>query len=316
MPPAPTAEKVVNRFDEILAAYERHEAQEHGLAATTLSRYGAHCRKFLSRVFAHRPLDLTSITGKDIMGFVLEYAGKCGSADASMMVCSIRSFLRFLVFQGHMRAGLVECVPAVPSERHKRIPSHLSSDELTQLLASCRTKRPSSTRNYAILLLLARLGLRASEVAGLCLDDIDWEHGQLTIQGKGNRQTSLPLPKDVGKALVSYLRRARPRCSSSRKVFIGARTPFRPLKNGSVVSSIVNRAVKRAGLNPEKKGAHLLRPTLATACLRKGATLGEIGHVLRHESINTTAIYAKVDFPRLASLVVQWPEGSSGGEIR
>ena len=157
------------------------------------------------------------------------------------------------------------------------------------------------------MLLLARLGLRASEIVALTLDDIDWEHGELTICGKGARQSLFPLPMDVGEALVAYLKNGRPSCAT-RKLFICARPPVKPLKSSPTVSSIVCRCLKKAGLNPPKKGAHLLRHTLATECLRRGATLPEIGEILRHRQIDTTAIYAKVDFTRLETIARPWPD--------
>lgn len=308
VPPAEPVERPVDRFDEILTVYEAHQTHERGLALPTLAGYVHHIRLFLEHLFEDRPLDVTAISADDIVTFILGYTGERPGGDASPMICAIRSFLRFLVFQGHVRSGLVDCVPGVASRRHKRLPSHLSEGELKQLLDSCsRAQRSGDRRDYAILLLLARLGLRASEVSSLRLEDIDWERGQLTIQGKGNRQSLLPLPKDVGKAIVAYLKDGRPRCSS-REVFVGTRAPYRRLKAGSVVSSIVHRAVERAGLNPERKGAHLLRHTLATECLRQGATLGEIGRLLRHAHIDTTTIYAKVDYHRLALVAVPWPE--------
>ncbi len=314
----PTEEVAIepkSEVEKVLSAYKRYLIEEKGLASSTISRYLFQSKKFLSRIFHHRPVNFSTVSAQEIVTFICEYAHEHSGADSSMMVGSIRSFLRFLVYQGEIDSGLAECVPEVPSRKHKRIPSHLCRDELKHLLKCSKGNHPTKRRNYAILLLLARLGLRASEVATLTLDDIDWEHGELTIQGKGNKQTQLPLLAELGKALVAYLKHGRPTCSS-RRVFISARPPYRPFKNGSAVSTVVNRAVKRAGLNPQKKGAHLLRHTLATECLRKGATLTEVGEILRHESIDTTAIYAKVDFTRLRTLVMFWPVPSSDGGAR
>jgi len=312
IPTEEVASKPKSKFENVLISYKSYLIEEKGLASSTISRYLLQISKFLSRVFHRQPVDFSSVSAQDIVTFIRQYAREHSGADSCLMVGSIRSFLRFLVFQGKIDSGLATCVPAVPSRRHTRIPSHLSRDELKHLLKCCKGNHPVNKRNYAILLLLGRLGLRASEVTTLTLDDIDWEHGELTIQGKGNKQTPLPLPTDVGNALVAYLKHGRPICSS-RRVFISARPPYRPFKNGTAISTIVNRAVKRAGLNPQKKGAHLLRHTLATECLRKGATLTEVGEILRHESIDTTAIYAKVDFTRLHTLVMSWPVPPSDG---
>jgi site-specific recombinase XerD len=308
VPPEEEVEDARSPFKMVLSEYQDYLIQEKGLSPTTISRYSLQVPTFLSGVFDHRSVNFSAITANDITTFIREYARERSGADSSIMVCSIRSFLRFLVSRGEIQASLAECIPAVASERHKRIPCHLSTDELHNLLKSCRGNDPVKRRNYAILLLLARLGLRASEVVQLTLDEIDWAHGELTIQGKGNRQTRLPLPRDVGTALVAYLKDARPTCAT-RRMFTSARAPYRPFKNWTAVSTIVNRAVKRAGLNPQKKGAHLLRHTLAIECLRKGATLSEVGRILRHESIATTAIYAKVDFVRLRWLAMPWPDG-------
>lgn len=305
----PVAEVVPNPkipFEEMLSAYKEHLIERQGLASSTVSRYLLQVGKFLPGVLHRRPSDVSQISAQDIMGFISEYAGEHNGSDSCMMVGSIRSFLRFLVFEGKIDSHLAECVPGVPSRRHTRLPSHLSPGELEHLLKCCQGTDPVGRRNYAILLLLSRLGLRASEVARITLDDIDWERGRLTIRGKGKRQTPLPLPVEVGDAVVGYLKHARPRCAS-RRVFISARAPYRPFKNGCAVSTLVNRAVKRAGLNPRNKGAHLLRHTLATEWLGKGATLTEVGEILRHQAIDTTAIYAKVDFPRLRKVVMQWP---------
>jgi site-specific recombinase XerD len=307
-------EEARDPFGEVLSAYKEYLIQEKGLACETISRYSSLVSTFLSHLFDGRPMSFSELTVEHITSFIREYAKDRSGSDSSMMVCSIRSFLRFLSSRGEIRGSLAESVPAVVSQLHKRIPCHLSADELKRLLRCCRATNPVNRRNYAIILLLARLGLRASEVARLTLDDIDWEHGELTIQGKGNRQTPLPLPKEVGNALVAYLKHGRPSCAT-RRLFITARAPYHPFSNGTLVSVIVNQAVKRAGLNPKKKGAHLLRHTLATECLRKGATLTEVGQILRHESIDTTAIYAKVDFVRLRCLAMPWPIASCEGGV-
>lgn len=315
VPREPEVSRAKDPFEEVLSVYSAYLVEQKGLARTTVSRQLVLTRRFLRSLFGRRQVDYSVISAKAIMGFVREYAGNRGAGDSAMMVYSIRSFLRFLVQHGKIDEALAECVPTVPSRRHERVPAHLSGDELKHLLDSCKGTTRVARRNYAVVLLLARLGLRASEVAKLSLDDIDWEHGELMIQGKGNRVSSLPVPKDVGNAIVGYLQHARPWCSS-RRLFISTRAPYRPIKNGTVVSSIVARAVKKAGLNPRRSGAHLLRHTLATESLRNGATLSEIGQILRHARIDTTAIYAKVDFLRLVTLAMPWPQVSSDGGAR
>jgi integrase len=175
-----------------------------------------------------------------------------------------------------------------------------------QLLRCCDRDRVAGQRDYTVLLLLARLGLRAGEVVHLHLDDIDWRAGRLHVRGKGGRSDVLPLPTDVGEALATYLRGGRPRCST-RRVFVRARAPYAGFASSAAIDSIVRRALQRAGLEPPRKGAHLLRHSLATGMLRDGASLAEIGQLLRHRLPQTTEIYAKVDPVALSALAQPWP---------
>ena len=179
---------------------------------------------------------------------------------------------------------------------------------MERVLKCCDRKTSVGRRNYTILLLLARLGLRAGEVVVLNLGDIDWSTGQITIRGKGGRSAQLPLPPDVGEALASYLRDDRPRCAT-RRVFVRHRAPLAGFANSSTISSIVRRALKHAGIQSAHTGAHVLRHSLATSLLRQGGSLDEIGELLRHQSPNTTAIYAKVDVAALQTLALAWPGG-------
>ena len=204
---------------------------------------------------------------------------------------------------------LAACVPTVPSWSLSTLPRFLPAATVECLLKRCDQKTSSGRRNHAILLLLARLGLRAGEVVGLNLDDIDRDAGQMTIRGKGGRSAQLPLPADVGAAVAAYLRHDRP-ASSSRRVFLRHRAPLTGFSNSSTLSSIVRRALKHAGVASPHTGAHLLRHSLATSLLRQGGSLDEIGELLRHKSPNTTAIYAKVDVTALHSLALPWPGGA------
>lgn len=188
------------------------------------------------------------------------------------------------------------------------VPKYLAPDEVTRVLNACDRSSPVGRRDYAVLLLLARLGLRGREVVRLELDDIDWHTGALTVRGKGSVRSQLPLPSDVGEALATYLRRDRPRCAT-RQVFVRARAPHRGLGHPSTISTLVRMALTRAAVNAPMKGAHVLRHSLATDLLRHGASLADIGDVLRHQQPNTTEIYAKVDVARLRLLVQPWPSG-------
>jgi integrase len=204
---------------------------------------------------------------------------------------------------------LAACVPIVPNWSKSTLPKFLPPGTVQRVLNRCDRQAPLGRRNYAILLLLARLGLRAGEVVALNLEDIDWETSQMTVNGKGGRSTPMPLPADVGEAIAAYLRNGRPRCSS-RRVFIRAKAPLGGFASSVAISFIVMRALERAGVKSTRKGAHLFRHTLACDLLRQGCSLDEIGELLRHQSPDTTAIYAKVDLAALHSLALPWPGGS------
>lgn len=226
------------------------------------------------------------------------------------MVTTLRSFFRFLFQEGETTTNLAGAVPTIRSWQLSGIPKYIDPGDVQRTIDGCDLTHPAGRRDRAMLLLIARLGLRASEVMALSLDDIDWRKGVLTIHGKGRLHDRLPLPADVGKALAVYLRRGRPACDS-RKVFVRLRAPHRAFTNSATISTIVKRALHRVGLNPPLKGAHLLRHSLATGMLRGGASLAEIGQVLRHRSPNTTEIYAKVDISGLRTIARTWP--SKGG---
>jgi site-specific recombinase XerD len=225
------------------------------------------------------------------------------------MVTTLRSFLRFLRQRGAIDTDLAAALFGVSYWRWAHIPKWLPPDQVERLLGSCDRRTPAGQRDYAILLLLARLGLRGGEVLALTLDDLDWERGEVLVRGKGQRFERLPLPKDVGAALVHYLRDVRPVCAT-RTVFVRLHAPQHGLRL-SAVCCVVRRALHRAGLNPDFKGAHLLRHSLATNMLRRGASLGEIGHLLRHRQLTTTQIYAKVDIEGLRGIALRWMGGES-----
>jgi len=303
-----------NEIEKIVGLYNQYLVEEQGLSPATIFHYLIHVRHFLSDIFNSKPINLNTVCAQNITEFVLKYAKEHSSVVSSLMVTSLRSFFRFLLLRGKIAVDLASCVPTVANWKNNRIPQYLSAQELEHLLEHSKGETPLKIRNYSILLLLARLGFRASEVVRLTLDDIDWEHGEIIIRGKGARQTRFPLPVDVGEALVDYLKNGRPSCSM-RSFFISSKAPVKPFKNHVAVSTIVHRCIKRAGLNPPKKGAHLLRHTLATDCLRKGATLPEVGEILRHRQVDTTAIYAKVDFARLETIAQPWPDKSMSGGV-
>ena len=248
--------------------------------------------------FRGRPLCLKALKASDISDFVLRYSPSMAVRRAQLMTTAFRSFFRFLFLKGELQADLAASVPTVANWRLSTVPKFLTPKEVERVLKACNRYTAVGRRDYAILLLLARLGLRAGEVVALQLEDINWRAGEILIRGKGLLHDRMPLPADVGEALASYLRRDRPPCQT-RRVFVCTRAPRRGFAGPSTLTTIVRRALERANLHPEFKGAHLLRHSLATSMLRSGATMGEIAEILRHRALNTTEIYAKVDFEGL-----------------
>jgi integrase/recombinase XerD len=293
---------------KILRQYEEHLRSERGLSASTVVNYQPFIRRFLAERFGEGPLLFRELKPSDISAFILRHAHTMAPKRAQGMTSAFRSFFRFLFGKGKLHANLALSVPTVASWRLSTVPKYLLPEEVQRLLGACDRKTPAGRRNYAILLLLARLGLRAGEVVALKLDDIDWRAGQIHVRGKGLFHDRMPLPPDVGEAIASYLRGDRPRCQT-RQVFICMKAPHRGFAGPSTLTTIVRRALAHADLHPEFKGAHLLRHSLATSMLRSGANMSEIGEILRHREPNTTEIYAKVDFDGLRSLAHPWPIG-------
>ncbi len=225
---------------------------------------------------------------------------------AQYMASALRSFLKFLFLRGETVVDLAPSIPMVRQWRLAEIPRHIPAEDVELLLRSCDLASPTGRRNHALLLLIARLGLRASEVVALELDDLRWREGVLVVHGKGKVHDQLPLPPDVGEALALYLKTDRPTCSC-RRVFLCMKGPHRGFSHPSSVSTIVARTLARAGLTPPTRGAHLLRHSLANRMVKGGATLTEIGQVLRHRSANTTEIYTKLDFGALRDVALPWP---------
>jgi len=294
----------------ILGAYEQHLRQERGLVPRTICDYQSYARRFLVKRFGKKPLVLKKIKVSDISAFILRHCPGLSLKRAQMMTTAFRSFFRFLFQQGRIVTDLAGSVLGVAHWEQATIPKYISSEEVQRVLKACDRGTSIGRRDYAILLLLARLGLRAGEVVALQLDDINWRTGEILIRGKGMRHDRMPLPEDVGKAVASYLCRDRPKCRT-RRLFVCMKAPHRGLAICGTLPTIVRGAIERAKLSPPSKGAHLLRHSLATSMLRSGATMGEIGEVLRHRDANTTAIYAKVDFNNLRSLAQVWPIGGA-----
>lgn len=290
-------------LEELLADYRRYLRMERGLSEhTVLDVYGPAARLFLASREGPGGLGLERLCAADVSSFLVRECPGRSVTGARDLACALRSLLRYLHLAGLTGAPLAWAVPSVADLRDRTLPRGLDPAAVSKLLASCDRRTLAGLRDYAVLLLLSRLGLRAGEVAGLRLDDVDWRHGELLVRGKGSRQDVLPLPADVGEALADYLRR-RPRCQC-RALFLRVTAPRREL-NRCTVAWVVRAACDRAGL--PRAGAHRLRHTAATQMLRAGASLPEIGQVLRHREQKTTAIYAKVDRRALRALARPWP---------
>jgi site-specific recombinase XerD/DNA invertase Pin-like site-specific DNA recombinase len=237
----------------------------------------------------------------------MDRASTCGRGTVEKMTTSLRAFLRYLAVEGRCRVGLDSAVPNCAHWRLADMPRYLAPEQISRLIAACDGEAPAQRRDRAIVLLLARLGLRAGDVAQLRLTDIEWETGSLRVSGKSRYEVRLPLPQDVGDAITAYLE-CRPSIFPSDHVFLRTIAPYRPFRQGDGISSVVRRRMKRAGNVTPVKGAHVLRHTAATEMLRNGVPLEKIGLVLRHRGIDTTAFYAKADVALLKQVAQPWPE--------
>jgi len=293
----------------VLEQYRRYLTVERGLAAGTARGYVDIVRPFVeSRVSSTGAVELWELSPADVLGFVLAETGRRSRKSAKLLVSALRSLLRFWHVEGLIGRPLAGAVPSVAGWRLAGLPRALEAEQVRALLDSCDRSTVAGLRDFAILTMLVRLGMRRGEVAGLRLDDIDWRAGEIIVRGKGARIERLPLPDDVGEAIAVYLRDARPPGFSGRELFVRIKAPRRPLTAGGVTQVVVS-ASKRAGIG--EVTAHRLRHTAATELLRAGAPLHEIGELLRHRSVLTTAIYAKVDRDRLRELARPWPKGGA-----
>jgi len=300
-------------LDRLTHRYEAQLRRERGLESVTVASYRSFVRRFLAERFGDEPPQLAVLDPPAIAGFVQRQARSMAPKRAQLMGSALRSFFRFALREGEIATDLAACVPTVASWRLATVPKHLGAEAIDRLLGACDPRTGMGRRDYAILLLLARLGLRANEVVSLELGDIDWRAGELVVRGKGQQHDRLPLLEEVGAALATYLHGDRP-LAATRRVFVRMRAPRRGFSGPGAISTIVRRALQRADLRAPTKGvaAHLLRHSLATGMLRRGASMAEIGEVLRHRSPSTTEIYAKVDIESLRALAQPWP-GNGGG---
>jgi len=275
--------------------------QQCGYARSTLVLYSRGAAQLVSCLGD----DPSRYDARSLRAFTLEHARRSGQGATGALIRAVRSFLRYLAIEGKCRAGLDRAIPGVAGWRLSSLPRSLSSSELESTLATCDGETCQGARDRAILMLLSTLGLRAGDVAGLRLADLDWEHATLLVSGKNRRQARLPLPQDVGDAVLLYLER-RPQFDTDR-VFLPLHAPMGPL-NARSVSSVAARAMRRAGVSAHSYGSHTLRHTAATQMLRQGVPLDEIRTLLRHRSLDMTATYAKVDIELLRAVAQPWPE--------
>ncbi len=295
----------VERYAE---GYEQYLREARALATATIVNYVPFIREFLEDCFGRGRVRLSRLCAGDVVRFVQRLATRLHLKRAKLMTTALRSFLRYARYCGEVTLDLAAAVPVVANWSMTSIPRAIAVDQVRQLLLSIDRRTAIGRRDYAILLLLARLGLRSGEVAFLELDDIDWNVGQLRVCGKSGQRNELPLPIEVGEAIAAYLRQGRP-YSTSRRVFLRAKAPIRGFRGPCGVGCIVRHSLQRAGINAPTTGAHQFRHGLATEMLRQGASLGEIGELLGHRHPQTTKIYAKVDLEALRTLALPWPGG-------
>jgi site-specific recombinase XerD len=285
----------------LIVGFETWMRQHRGATATTLRIY----RRIVTEMLAALGDDPARFDTRGLRGFVLDRSRGCGRSKAKLGMTAVRAFLRFLIASGACRPGLEGAIPTIASWRLASLPRYLSSSDVDRVIATRDSSTSSGSRDRAILLLLARLGLRAGEVATLRFEDLDWRHATIAVAGKSRRATRLPLPQEVGDAILAYLPH-RPKHSAGR-VFLRAAPPWGPIAPGTV-SSVAASAIRAAGVVTPARGAHVLRHSAASELLRQGASLDQVRLLLRHQDLETTRLYAKVDLALLRRIAQQWPE--------
>lgn len=296
------AERPASPSEAVLGSFERFLLQERGVAESTAAVYVARVRRFLD--WCAPSAELSGLTAADVTGAVLRASTGASASATKLFVTALRSFLRFGFVEGQTPNDLSAAALSAARRRPSSLPRGIDKKTASVLLSSCDRRRPKGRRDYAVLLVMLRLGLRAGEVAGLRLDDIDWRAGEVVVRGKGGHQHCLPLPADVGQATAAYLRRGRPKSTTYREVFLTVVAPIGPLGTNGI-SGIVRLACTRAGV--PVVGAHRLRHTLACQMVNSGVSLPDIAQVLRHRSIVTTSEYARVDVEGLRVVAQPWP---------
>ena len=297
-----SVERIFKEFDAYLRS-------ERGLAPRSIVRHLPVIRRFLHEVCSGGAAALCKINQEDVIRYIERHAQDWSPGTGKAMCWSLRAFLRYLHHRGLNARPLADCVPSMRRWKLATLPTYLPAAQVRKALDGCDRKTVMGRRDYAILLLLAKLGLRADEVATLTLDDVDWRASEILVRAKGRQRARMPIPPDVGAAIVAYLRNSRPK-SSCRRLFVRTLAPHVGFASGCAITMIAKAALDRIGIEGcAHRGAHIFRHSLATELLRSGATLSEIGQLLRHENHDTTRIYVKVDIDALRTLSLPWPGG-------
>jgi site-specific recombinase XerD len=297
--------------EQFLMDYDHYLDRVHGAALTTRRKYLYFARQLLVSVFPAGELEWEALRAETLTRFVQQETACRRGFGRKSPGAAVRIFLRYLVTRGLVPAGLEAAVPGMRVWTHASLPEHLSSEEVSRLLTTVSADGTAmGRRNYALLLLLARLGLRALEAARLRLDDVDWRTGVVVLRArKTHRERVLPLPEDVGQALLAYLRHGRP-ATPCRELFLEHTAPYHPLQTASAITKVVKRLLPKAGIARRSSGAHLFRHTVATQMVRRGASFKAVADVLGHQSLQTTGLYAKLDLAALAQVALPWPGGA------
>jgi integrase/recombinase XerD len=291
--------------------YEEYLRRQRGLSERTIKHCWWFAVRFLKFRFGDEVGDLSRITTTDIIRFMQQLLSRDKPFRDKTPPTHLRNFFQYLFKSGKTAANLALCIPSIKQNYGARLPRYLEPEQVESLIKAVRKNTPIGRRNHAMVLLLARLGLRAPEVIAMQVNDIDWRAGEIIVRGKGQRHDRVPLPEDVGKAVAEYLRRDR--VSNSHALFVASHAPYKPFRDGTILNSILKHAFVKAGFAPPVPfvGSHVLRHSLAAALVRRGASLDEIANMLRHHSRASTMIYAKLDIEGLRTIVQPWPV--SGG---
>lgn len=294
--------------DAVVDAFERFLTRDRGLATSTVRGYRATVRRFLVERFGNQGIDLSAVVASDVQNFVQRHARRLRPRALKKVVSALRAFVRYGEYSGDVGPSLIGAAPAVAVwTTTPQLPRAISADHAERAIASCDRGGPVGCRDRAVLLTLARLGLRSGEVVKLMLDDVDWDAGHMRVRGKNGHACLMPVPADVGEAITAYLEHGRP-ITADRHLFVRTRAPFTGLQHDSDgIGSIVRNALRRAGVDAPHRGSHQFRHALAVRMLKEGASIPEIGELLRHRSPVATSVYARVDLVALRALALPWP---------